>query len=249
MVSMKGARALAGGMLVLASVCTIPAVSAAQDVTVPELPTTTTSDPLPLPVESAPPETPPAPPPQPAISEATPADAPAAASSASSAPKAQKSASASVSIGDNFYAPPSVTVAVGDRVTWNNNGQATHSATADDGSFDTGVFGPGGSRLVTFDSPGTFSYYCTVHGQSQSGTVRVLAASGGGGGGGGGAGGSSTSATSDSEAAAVASPEAAGDANTLPATGLAAGGLALVGAALIASGLVTRIAGRRRSIS
>jgi hypothetical protein len=138
-----------------------------------------------------------------------------------------------------------VTVAVGDSVTWNNNGQAPHSATADDGSFDTGVFDPGGRRSVNFDSAGTFSYYCTVHGQAQSGTVRVLAASGGGGG--GGSAGSSASGSDASEASAVASPGAAGDANTLPATGLAAGALALVGFSLLGLGLLARQADRERS--
>jgi len=146
-------------------------------------------------------------------------------------------------VGDNFYTPTSVSIAVGDTVTWRNNGQAQHSATANDGSFDTGVFGPGGSRSATFDSSGTFSYYCTVHGQAQSGTVRVLASSGAAGG--GGASGSDTSATGDSEAGAVASPDAAGDSNTLPMTGMAAGALSLVGLALLASGLLMHGALRR----
>jgi plastocyanin len=236
----------------------VPAISAAQDAG-----TTTTTEPLnPAPADASP-DAPPAeasagdlsPITESAVRDSSrgsvgvPAAAPSDAASAKSSPKARKSASGSVSIGDNFYSPASVTVTAGDDVTWSNNGQATHSATADDGSFDTGVFGPGGSRSVTFDSPGTFSYYCTVHGQSQSGTVRVLAAAGGGaGGGGGGASGSTGSATGDSEAAAVASPDAAGDANTLPRTGMASGALALVGAVLIASGLATRVAGRWLSI-
>jgi LPXTG-motif cell wall-anchored protein len=254
--SMKGARAVASGVLLLAAVCAVPAISAAQD---PGTTETTSTTPQGGPATPAPSSTAPdaaaegpaaGTPPEAAeptsegsddLGRVEPTDAPSGGASAGSSPKARKAASASVSIGDNFYSPASVSVAVGDTVTWRNNGQAQHSATADDGSFDTGVFGPGASRSATFDSAGTFSYYCTVHGQVQSGTVRVLAASGGGGGGsGGGGGGQATSATGESESAAVGSPDAAGDANTLPATGMAAGGLALVGSALLASGLVMR---------
>jgi plastocyanin len=264
----KGVRALASGMLVLALSCAIPAISAAQDAGTTTAAstttaTTTTTDPATPPPEvsgndpeSKPPKAPaaePAPgtPTEPAPDGGRTADASVAGDRSpggGSGGGARKSASASVSVGDNFYAPTSVTVAVGDTVTWNNNGQAPHSATANDGSFDTGVFDPGGSRSVTLDSPGTISYYCTVHGQAQSGTIRVLAASGGGGGGGGGgSAGSSASGSDTSEASAVASPDAAGDANTLPMTGMAVGGLAVVGFALLALGLLARQADPERS--
>ncbi len=119
--------------------------------------------------------------------------------------------SLTVSIGDNFYSPASISISVGDTVTWSNDGQASHSATASDGSFDTGIFGPGGSRSHTFTQAGTFNYYCLVHGTAQSGTVTVASAAGGGTGGAGGGG--------SSEAAAVASAGAAGDSSTLPLTG------------------------------
>ena len=260
---MKGARVVAGWMLILIAVCLVPAVSAAQGTE-----TATTPEPAANPPEPAanPPE-PAANPPEPAADPVvelgeTPADAepaeqqiqaepaptpPPAPAPATRSGKARASASASVSIGDNFYSPASVSIGVGDTVTWANNGQSQHSATADNGSFDTGVFGPGVRRSNTFTQAGTFSYYCTVHGQAQSGTVRVLAASGGGGsGGGGGGGGPTTSATGESEAAAVASPDAAGNSTTLPATGMAAGVLALVGLALVASGSLVGRAGATR---
>jgi plastocyanin len=245
---MKGARAVAGSMLILIAVCLVPAVSAAQDTTAPTTTTTTQDDTVASPSPEGPPSAGAAAgtPPEAAgtisvetahVGRVEPADVP------GGGPTAKASASASVSIGDNFFSPASVSIAVGDTVNWSNNGQAQHSATADDGSFDTGVFGPGASRSHTFTRAGTFSYYCTVHGQAQSGTVRVLAASGGGSGGGGGP---TTSATGDSEAAAVASPDAAGTSTTLPATGMAAGVLALVGLALVASGsLVGRAGGTR----
>jgi plastocyanin len=241
-------------MLVLAAVCAVPAISAAQDAGTTTDATTTTTSTTPTPASAVPPVEP-APTdqgstePRDAADEAqapepvtATAESPAAPVS-SPAGKARAAASASVSVGDNFYSPASVSIAVGDTVTWRNNGQAQHSATANDGSFDTGVFGPGGSRSHTFTRAGTFSYYCTVHGQAQSGTVRVLASGGESGGGGGS--GPDTSATGDGEAAAVASPDAAGDSNTLPMTGMAAGALALVGLALLAAGVLMRGAARR----
>ena len=38
-----------------------------------------------------------------------------------------------------------------------------HTATADDSSFDTGDLDKGDSKSVTFDKPGTFTYYCRFH--------------------------------------------------------------------------------------
>ncbi|HET9119579.1 MAG TPA: cupredoxin family copper-binding protein [Solirubrobacterales bacterium] len=150
-------------------------------------------------------------------------------------------------MGDLFFSPASVTVAVGDTVTWRNTGQAPHNATADDGSFKTPTIENGQSASHTFNQAGTFSYICTIHPQMK-GTIRVLASDNGGGGGGGGTGGgassSSSSGSSTSESAATASPNAAGDANTLPMTGMAVGGLALVGLGLLALGLIARLAER-----
>jgi hypothetical protein len=137
-------------------------------------------------------------------------------------------------------------VAVGDTVTWHNTGQAPHNATADDGTFKTPDLNQGQSASHRFTSAGTFSYICTIH-PNMHGTVRVLSSGGNGGGGGGGAAGSSSSGSANSEASAVASPNAAGDSNTLPMTGMAVGGLAVVGFALLALGLIARQADRRRS--
>ena len=77
-----------------------------------------------------------------------------------------------VGIEDFDFAPPTVEVAAGSSVTWTNQGQAPHTATADDGSFDTGQLDPGQSATVTFDTPGTFAYHCAIHPNMQ-GTVVV----------------------------------------------------------------------------
>ena len=149
-------------------------------------------------------------------------------------------------MGDLFFSPASVSIAVGDTVTWHNTGQAPHNATGNNGTFSTGTIDPGSSASHTFNSAGTFSYICTIH-PNMTGTVRVLSSSSGGGG-----GGASSSGSGTSESSAVASPDAAGTSTTLPMTGLAVGALALVGAALLASGLIVRRANdkpRRRWLS
>ena len=262
---MKGAKALASGMLVLALSCAIPAISAAQDAGTTTGATTTTTATTPQPTDPAPVTTTPdaspvgssagAPrrtPSEPsdngsAGSRGVPAADPTPAASASSTPKAHKAASASVTMGDLFFSPTSVTIAVGDTVTWHNTGQAPHNATADDGSFQTADLNNGQSGSHIFTQAGTFSYTCTIH-PNMHGTIRVLSSSGGGGGaGGGGTSSSSPSGSASSESSAVASPGAAGDANTLPMTGMAVGGLALVGLALLALGLIARQADRERS--
>jgi plastocyanin len=267
---MKGARALASGMLVLVAICAVPAISAAQDSGTPADSTTTTTT---TPTATTPGDgTAGAPDAAPTGSSAgdlspitgkpvrdpssgsigAPAADPAAAASASSPSPggkvtAHKAASASVTMGDFFFSAASVTIAVGDTVTWHNSGQAPHTATANDGSFDTGTVNSGGSASHTFNSAGTFSYICTIH-PNMKGTVRVLSSSGDS----GGSGGVSSSSSGTSESSAVASPNAAGTSTTLPMTGMAVGALALVGAALLASGLIARRAddeSRRRWFS
>jgi plastocyanin len=86
-----------------------------------------------------------------------------------------------VTIAGFAFSPSTVTVSVGDTVTWTNNDGATHTATADGGQFDTGnISGGGGSDSVTFNSAGTFAYHCQIH-SAMTGTVVVRAASRGGG--------------------------------------------------------------------
>ncbi|MGE5594746.1 MAG: plastocyanin/azurin family copper-binding protein [Hyphomicrobiales bacterium] len=82
-----------------------------------------------------------------------------------------------------------------------------HTATSDAGvspAFDTGMLQPGQSGSVTFNSAGTFTYFCQVH-PNMHGTITVQAASTGGGatatatsaaGGTGGTGGTSPQAPS-----------------------------------------------------
>jgi plastocyanin len=69
----------------------------------------------------------------------------------------------SVSIHDFTFDPGTITIQPGTTVTWTNNDSATHTATADDGSFDSGNLATGQSFSMTFDTPGTYTYHCAIH--------------------------------------------------------------------------------------
>ena len=76
---------------------------------------------------------------------------------------------------DNFaFSPATVTVNVGDTVTWTNaeGGGIPHTATSDTGAFDTGSIADGASAAITFSTAGTFPYHCTIH-PTMLGTVIV----------------------------------------------------------------------------
>lgn len=155
---------------------------------------------------------------------------------------AAAAASGSVTISDFQFAPASITVDVGDTVTWSNAGPTAHSATATGGSFDTGIFPEGQSRSHTFTEAGTFAYICTPHPQMK-GTVTVRAAAAQSGGEEDSSGDTSASATdTDSSTTTDDTQSAAGGADTatLPSTGLDAGGLLVLGVITLALGVLLR---------
>ena len=83
-------------------------------------------------------------------------------------------ATAGVSVQDNFYTPASVTINVGDTVHWTWAGANLHTVTATDMSFDSGSPQSSGTFDHSFNSAGTFTYFCQVHGAAvMSGTVVV----------------------------------------------------------------------------
>ena len=82
----------------------------------------------------------------------------------------------SVSIGDNFYRPKDVTIKVGQSVKWRNDGAVAHTVTSDSDStvkFDSGTLEPRGAYALKPGSRGKLTYFCTIHGKVQSGTITV----------------------------------------------------------------------------
>jgi plastocyanin len=62
-----------------------------------------------------------------------------------------------------YYIPTPSNVSANSKVTWNNKDIAPHTATATDGSFDTGIINVGSSGSATVKTQGTISYRCTIH--------------------------------------------------------------------------------------
>lgn len=68
-----------------------------------------------------------------------------------------------------------IEIAVGAEVSWTNRDAASHTVTADDGEFDSGIATPlkkGATFTTTFSEVGTYSYHCEIH-PSMQGTVTV----------------------------------------------------------------------------
>ena len=61
------------------------------------------------------------------------------------------------------FTPEVLEVPVGTTVTWVNHDESPHTATADDGAFDTGSLRQDERATVTFDAPGTHRYGCAYH--------------------------------------------------------------------------------------
>jgi plastocyanin len=78
---------------------------------------------------------------------------------------------------DFDFAPKTLTVKAGTTITWANLGKAPHTVTANDDAFDSGLKLTGETFTITFKTPGTFGYYCTLHPQ-MTGTVVVTNAAG-----------------------------------------------------------------------
>ena len=77
-----------------------------------------------------------------------------------------------VRVSDNSFSPASRTIAVGTTLTWRwASGSSTHNVT-----FAGGTSSPdqsSGTFARLFSAAGTFTYQCTIHGASMSGTVTV----------------------------------------------------------------------------
>ena len=83
---------------------------------------------------------------------------------------------ASVTVGNNFFNPNAVTIAVGGTVTWTwSAGAVTHNVTFAPTAGAPANIGntSSGSAARQFNSAGTFNYECTIHGAPMNGTVTV----------------------------------------------------------------------------
>jgi plastocyanin len=76
----------------------------------------------------------------------------------------------------NFaFDPSTLTVKTGTVVTWVNQDAASHSIVSDNSSsvaFSSDLLPTGASYNVTFATPGTYTYHCSIH-PSMTGTIIV----------------------------------------------------------------------------
>ena len=79
-----------------------------------------------------------------------------------------------VTIQNFAFQPKDITVKAGTSITWTNMDTAPHTATASDGSFNTGNLTTGQSASVTFTKTGDYAYICAVH-PRMTGMVHVTA--------------------------------------------------------------------------
>jgi len=80
------------------------------------------------------------------------------------APGGAPVADAKVKIASFKYVPDAITLKAGGKVTWTNQDQAPHTATAKPASvFDTDTLNLGQSKTVTIEKPGTYEYFCVFH--------------------------------------------------------------------------------------
>jgi plastocyanin len=112
-----------------------------------------------------------------------------------------------VTVADFHFTPGTTTIHVGDTVTWSNSGPSSHTATATNGSFNTGILKKGQSASHTFSQAGTFAYACQIH-PFMHGTIVVLA--------------STTSTTQATTTPTTTTPASTTPASTTPATSTAA---------------------------
>jgi plastocyanin len=70
------------------------------------------------------------------------------------------------------FVPDTVTIKVGQTVTWVNQDSAQHDVVANQGEFKSQLFDQGQSFSFTFTKAGTYKYYCSIHPQ-MLGTVIV----------------------------------------------------------------------------
>ena len=92
-----------------------------------------------------------------------------------------QSGAVAIAAEDNNFVPQQVTVTEGSEVTFTNEGRNQHNIVAVGStpfSAETASFEPGESYRWTASKPGTYRYYCSIHGTAtagMTGTIQVVA--------------------------------------------------------------------------
>lgn len=87
---------------------------------------------------------------------------------------------------DNTFRPDTLEVPLGAEVVFTNRGRTDHDVipadqrASDDLVWGVGAdgFAPGDEYRVVFDQPGTYAYYCSIHGTATAGMVGSVVVTG-----------------------------------------------------------------------
>jgi len=80
---------------------------------------------------------------------------------------------AGISIVGFAFGPKTLGISVGETVTWTNNETGVpHTVVSDDGVWQSDTLRPGDSFSFTFDQPGTYTYFCSIH-PAMTATITV----------------------------------------------------------------------------
>lgn len=64
---------------------------------------------------------------------------------------------------DYQFTPVRISVPTGTTLTWSNSGSVIHTATANNGAWNTGDIPAGGAVQITFNTAGDYNYNCQPH--------------------------------------------------------------------------------------
>jgi plastocyanin len=73
-------------------------------------------------------------------------------------------------IKDFAFDPGTIEFAAGTPVTWTNHDSTAHTVSQSGGGFESGKLDPGMTFSFTFDTPGTYDYFCQFH-PNMAGTI------------------------------------------------------------------------------
>ena len=79
------------------------------------------------------------------------------------APQAAAPGAPAVAIENFNYVAADLTVKAGTTVVWTNHDDVEHTVTASDNSFSSPSIATEGQFSHTFDTPGSYSYFCAIH--------------------------------------------------------------------------------------
>lgn len=69
-----------------------------------------------------------------------------------------------ISIKGFAFSPSTISIKVGDTLTWTNQDSTSHTVTSDSGSeLSSATLSQGQTYSHTFNTAGTYSYHCTFH--------------------------------------------------------------------------------------